>query len=104
MIDATDEKNINAIGKTNLSDAALMHMVENQKKVIAQFIDFPDGRWYCFYRTHRGMAGRESGNQGQHMHFISSAYGVNRDSLIERFKRGLCPGNGFHVRLTGYWK
>lgn len=104
LIDATDENNINAIGKTVLSDAALMHLVENQTKVIAQFMDYPDGRWYCFYRTHRGLAGRESGNQGQHMHFISFAYGVNRESLIEGFKKGVCPRNGYHVHLSGYWE
>ena len=104
LIDATDENNINAIGKTDLSDAALMHLLKNQTKVIAQFMDYPDGRWYCFYRTHRGLAGRESGNHGHHMHFISSAYGVSRESLIEGFKKGVCPGNGFHVHLTGCWE
>ena len=102
MIDATDVDNINTIGKTDLSDAALIQIVENQKKVIAQIMDFPDGRWYCFYRTHRGLAGRESGNHGQHLHFISSAYGVARESLIEGFKKGECPGNGYHVHLSGY--
>ena len=53
---------IKAIGTTDLSDAALLHLVENQKKVIAQIVDFSDGRWFCFYRTHRGLEGRESGN------------------------------------------
>lgn len=102
LIDATDAEHIKTIGNTDLSDGALMHVVENQVKVIAQLMDFPDGRWYCFYRTHRGLAGRESGNQGRHLHFISSAYGMNRDAMIEGFKKGICPSNGFHVRLSGY--
>jgi len=104
MIDASNPEQIKAIGATDLSDAALMHLVENQKKVIAQIVDLPDDRWYCFYRTHRGLAGRESGNHGQHMHFISSSYGIDRDKLVEGFKKGDCPNNGFHVHLSGYWE
>ena len=104
MIDSSISEQIKAIGATDLSDAALMHLVENQKRVIAQVVDLPDDRWYCFYRTHRGLAGRESGNHGQHMHFISSSYGLDRDKLVEGFKRGDCPKNGFHVHLSGYWE
>ena len=104
MIDASNPEQIKAIGSTDLSDAALMHLVENLKIVIAQIVDLPDDRWYCFFRTHRGLAGRESGNHGQHMHFISSSYGFDRDKLVEGFKRGDCPKKGFHVHLRGYWR
>ena len=104
MIDASSPEQIKAIGATDLSDAALMHLVENLKIVIAQIVDLPDDRWYCFFRTHRGLAGRESGNHGQHMHFISSSYGFDRDKLVEGFKRGDCPKKGFHVHLRGYWR
>ena len=102
MIDASDENDIVAVGNTDLSQEALKHLVENQRVVMAQFVDLPDGRWYCFYRTHRGLAGRESGEQGSHLHFISSAYGVDRGELVKNFKSGECPTNGFHVRLEGY--
>ena len=102
MIDATDKDEIKTIGKTSLSSAALLHIVENQIIVIAQFIDLPDGSWYCIYRTRRGLTGREPGHQGQHFHFISSAYGVDRNTIVEGFKRGKCPKNGFHVHLSGY--
>lgn len=104
MIDASNPEQIKAIGATDLSDAALMHLMENQSIVIAQIVDLPDDRWYCFYRTHRGLAGRESGKQGQHIHFISSSYGIDRDKLVEGFKKGDCPKNGFHVHLSGYWE
>lgn len=103
MIDASDKKHIKTIGKTDLSDAALLYFVENQKRVIAQFLDFPDSRWLCFYRTFRGLSGRESGGQGQHLHFISSAYNCNRESLVAGFKQGICPSNGFCIHLCGYW-
>ena len=103
MIDASDPESIIAIGKTDLSQEALMHLVETQYKVLAQIVDFEDGRWYCFYRTHRGLAGREPGKHGQHLHFILSAYGVNRGDMVENFKNGICPSNGFHVRLVGYY-
>lgn len=102
MIDASDENNIVTVGNTDLSQEALMYLVENQRVVMAQFVDLPDGRWYCFYRTHRGLAGRESGDQGSHLHFISSAYGINREELVKNFKNGECPTNGFHVRMVGY--
>lgn len=104
MIDASNPEQIKAIGATDLSDAALIHLVENQNIVIAQIVDLPDGRWYCFYRTHRGLAGRESGKQGQHMHFISSSYGIDRDKFVDGVKKGDCPKNGFHVHLSGYWE
>lgn len=103
LINASDPNNIKAIGETDLSQEALMTLVETQHKVLAQIVDFEDGRWYCFYRTHRGLAGRESGKHGQHLHFISSAYGIERELLVENFKKGICPSNGFHVRLVGYY-
>ncbi len=103
MIDASDPNNIKAIGETDLSQEAMMSLVETQHKVMAQIVDFEDGRWYCFYRTHRGLAGRESGKHGQHLHFISSAYGIERQSLVGNFKKGVCPSNGFHVSLVGYY-
>lgn len=102
IIDASDENNIITVGETDLSQAALKHLVENQRVVIAQFVDLPNGCWYCFYRTHRGLAGRETGEHGSHLHFISSAYGVDRDALVKSFKKGECPTNGFHVHLVGY--
>ena len=102
MIDASKQDHITTIGKTDLSESALRHLVENQTRVIAQFIDFNDGRWYCFYRTFRGLSGRESSKHGQHMHFISSAYGLDREKLIDEIKKGKCPTNGYHVHLTGY--
>ena len=101
LIDATDLEHIKAIGKTDLSDAALKHLVENQHKVIAQFVDFDDGRWFCFYRTFKGMSGRESGNHGEHMHFISNAYGLDRKKVVEGFQKGECPQNGYHVCYSG---
>lgn len=102
LIDASDAHNIKTVGVTDLSTTAFLHLVEHQTKIMAQIMDFEDGRWYCFYRTHRGLAGKESGNQGQHVHFISSAYGANRDVLVGGFKKGECPRNGFHVQLNGY--
>lgn len=104
LIDARDPNNIVTVGKTDLSEAALKHLVENQHKVIAQFIDFEDGRWFCFYRTFMGLAGRENGNQGQHMHFISSSYGSDRAKLVEEFKKGICPKNGYHIKFDSHWK
>ena len=100
LIDATDSDNIISVGKTDLSEAALKNLVENQHKVIAQFIDFPDGRWLCFYRTFQGLSGREKGAQGQHMHFISSEYGLSREAIVEDFKKGKCPSNGYHVQFV----
>ena len=102
MIDANDHDNIIIAGKTTLSKASLIHIVEHQKKVFAQFIDFDDGRWYCFYRTHRGLAGRESTLHGPHLHFISNAYGIDRNILVKLFLKGECPHNGYHISLSGY--
>ena len=99
FIDASDPNNIVAVGKTDLSEAALKHLVEHQNKKFAQIIDLEDGRWFCFYRTHRGLSGRETGDQGSHMHFISSAYGISREDLVEQLKSGEYPTNGYHVHF-----
>ena len=45
------------------------------------------------------MSGREMGNQGEHMHFISNAYGLDRNKVVEGFKKGECPNNGYHVHF-----
>lgn len=50
------------------------------------------------------MLGRESGNQGRHIHFISYAYGLNRDILVDDFKKGECPKSGFHVKFQDQWE
>lgn len=104
LIDASDQEHIIAVGKTDLSDEALMYIVEHQKKVLSQFITFEDGRWFCFYRTFMGLSGRENGNQGQHIHFISYSYGLEKERLVDDFKQGVCPKNGFHIRFENYWK
>ena len=104
LVDATDNEHITTIGKTNLSQAALKHLVDNQKKVIAQLIDFEDGSWHCFYRTFKGLSGRESGEQGSHMHYISSAYGLPRQSIVDGFKKGICPRNGYHIRFESNYQ
>ena len=99
FIDASDPNNIVAVGKTDLSEAALKHFVEHQNTKFAQIIDLEDGKWFCFYRTHRGLAGRESGEQGAHMHFISSAYGISRECFVNQLKKGVYPTNGYHVHF-----
>lgn len=103
MVDANDPNHLVVIGDTDLSEAALMHLIENQRKIIAQFIDFKDGRWLCFYRTFKGLTGRESGNQGPHLHFISSAYGLDRSVVVDEIKKGNAPAGGFHVKFISHW-
>lgn len=71
----------------------------NQNKLIAQFLDFIDDRWFYFYRTFKGMSGRETGNHGEHMHFISSAYGLDRNKVVEQLKKGEYPKNDYHVHF-----
>lgn len=99
LIDISDSKNIVTYGKTDLPDDTLRHAVEYHKTVLAHFVYFSEERWYCFYRTHRGLAGRKSGNQGQHFHFISSVYGIKKEILSNNFRKGKCPSNGCHVRI-----
>lgn len=102
IIDATNDP-IKTLGKTNLSDDALKHIVREKKRIIAQFLT-KNENWVCFYRTSKGLSGEEPGKQGSqsHMHFISSEYNLSKESLIAGFKDGKTPSNGYHIKLSNY--
>lgn len=97
----TSKDTVQKIGRTDLSDAALKYVVDENKKIIVQFLA-KNERWVCFYRTTKGLAGREPGEIGSqsHMHFISSDYGISKDKIIEDLRKGKITSKGFHVRVS----
>ena len=99
IIDANGGE-VKTVGKTDLSEGALRTIVNQNKRIIAQFLTKGD-RWVCFYRTRRGLNGEEPGKHGHepHMHFISCDYGMSKEDIINGIKNGETPSNGYHVRI-----
>lgn len=102
LIDASADP-IKTIGETDLSDSALHHVVDENKRIIAKFLTKGE-KWVCFYSTTKGLAGKEPGEIGSqsHMHFISSDFGISKEKIIIDLKNGKTPSNGIHVRLINY--
>lgn len=99
LIDASGN-DVKTVGKTDLSEGALRTIVNQNKRIVAQFLTKGD-RWVCFYRTQKGLSGDEPGQNGHepHMHFVSCDYGLSKDDIIKGIKNGETPTNGYHVRI-----
>lgn len=99
IIDASGDE-VKTVGKTDLSEGALRTIVNQDKRIVAQFLTKGD-RWVCFYRTIKGLSGEEPGKNGHvpHMHFISCDYGLSKEDVIKGIKDGETPTNGYHVRI-----
>lgn len=98
IIDANGDDVI-TVGKTDLSEGALQTIVNQNKRIMAQFLTKGD-RWVCFYRTQKGLSGEGPGKHGHepHMHFISCDYGVSKEDIINGIRNGETPSIGYHVR------
>lgn len=79
-----EDKNIETIGKTNMSEGEMRALLE-QRKVIQARIYHKDPQWHCFYSTFKGLAGQEKGVMGMqpHYHYLSDKFGIEWDELME---------------------
>ena len=81
----TDNK-VEIIGKTGLSEGQLRQAIDHRKVIISKFIDNAD-KWHCFFLTYNSLKGGESYNDGTpHMHYISSAWGIDRAEVVRQLK------------------
>jgi hypothetical protein len=79
-----NSKDVIVVGETDMSQSELRLSVEKRNRIISEFIG-DDENWFCFFRTLHGIRGTEVPHVGQpHLHFISSAWGVTREYVIQQ--------------------
>lgn len=88
------------MGDSSLTDGQLKNIIECRDVEVAKFFDKGD-EWHCFYFTYRGMEGKEHGAHGSqpHIHYWSSAFGIDRKELINKLKAGKMPSSPLHIGI-----
>lgn len=89
-----------SMGETSMSEGQLKATIDQRKFELVKVFDKGD-IWHCFYFTRKGMLGEESGAQGSkpHIHYLSSAFGITRDQLMQAIKDGRMPSSPVHIGI-----
>jgi len=83
MLRKKDNGDFEYFGDTDMSKGEMKNAIEKRNRVITEFVGNRDN-WHCFFRTLAGIKGLEHPHIGQpHLHYISSAWGISRDTVIE---------------------
>ena len=83
MLRKKDDGNFDYIGKTDLTKGEMRVAIDKRNRTISEFIGNED-QWHCFFRTMSGVKGNEIPHVGvPHLHYISSAWGIKRQHVIE---------------------
>lgn len=86
LAELTDDGDVNIIGKTEMSKGQIKQSIQQRHAAVAKFLD-RDNAWHCFFLTYKSLNGEESYKDGQpHMHYISSAWGLERNFVVEQLK------------------
>lgn len=83
---AEDDGGVSVWGETSLKNGKIGSVIKDRSNTIGKFLDKGD-EWHCFFYTMAGLSGRERG-QGPHMHYISSAWGMSRDRVVNDIRSG----------------
>ncbi len=72
---------------TNMTSGEIKQMIEHRKMTVSKFFDKGD-KWHCFFLTYKSIGGKElSYKYGQpHMHYISNAFGMTRDRVLNELR------------------
>jgi hypothetical protein len=82
MLHKRNDGEFDYVGQTDMSKAEMRIAIEKRNRVISEFVG-DEKHWYCFFRTMAGIKGLEQPHVGQpHLHFISSAWGIDRAKVI----------------------
>ena len=102
IADISENGIIKTIGETDLTKGQVKKMIEEQKVIIAHFFDKGDN-WHCLFITYNSIGGKENWKDGQsHFHYISSAFGVTRNDVIDSMKTGQYISTPIHIDLLEY--
>lgn len=101
VLNQNEDKTIETIGKTNMSEGEMRALLE-QRKVIQARIYHKDPHWHCFYFTFKGLAGQEKGVMGMqpHYHYLSDKSGIEWDELIDGIKKCKMPASKVHIIIN----
>lgn len=96
-----DDKSIETIGKTNMTEGEKRALLE-QRKVVQARVFHKGEHWHCFYYTFKGLAGLELGILGKipHYHYISDKSGITRVKLEQCIKECNMPTSKVHIVLN----
>lgn len=97
-----EDGTIRKVGKTDLSDGDLKRIIEQRKVIVSHFIE-KEGLWHCFFLTYNSIGGAENGEDGQaHFHYLSSAFGITKEDIIESMRSGRYRSTSIHIDLLDY--
>ena len=87
VVHVTD-KEVEVVGKTNLSEGQLKQAVDHRKMTISKFLDSED-KWHCFFLTFRSLKGSETSYKDgtPHLHYMSNTWGLERNEVLKQLKR-----------------
>jgi hypothetical protein len=97
---------VEKFGKTELSDGQIKQIIQHRKVTVARIFDNRD-TWHCFFANYRSLNGDEIwlGKNQPHFHYISKAFGISRQELINELKSTKYNlGNVPHLKLLDYGK
>lgn len=101
VFNQNDDKTIETIGKTSMTEGEMRALLE-QRKVIQARVYHKDSHWHCFYFTFKGLAGQEKGVMGMqpHYHYLSDKSGIEWDDLIDGIKKCKMPTSKVHIIIN----
>jgi hypothetical protein len=82
-----DDGNTQHVGKTDLSDGQMKHLVDQRQSLIVWLLE-KDDIWHCFLQTVKGLKGKEAGTMGSqpHIHYLSNSFGISKEVLLKKIK------------------
>lgn len=84
LIHIDEDKKVNTIGETSLTEGQLKQVVEHRKVTVVKFLDNGE-KWHCFFLTFKSLGGKENYKNGQpHLHYISNSWNISRQEVKEQ--------------------
>lgn len=93
-----DDGSITKVGNSKLSDGQLKNIVTQRKVLLGKFLE-KGADWHCFVYTYDSIGGKEKGDWGSHIHYISSKWGVSKTDVVAGIKNGRYVSSGLpHIK------
>lgn len=94
-----DDGSITKIGDSTLSDGQLKNVINQRKVLLGKFVE-KGADWHCFVYTYDSINGKEKGDWGSHIHYISSKWGVPKADVVAGIKNGRYVSSGLpHIKI-----